>query len=143
MGCCLSKTSGSHPTFSRFSPAGKHPPPPSPDEGLSAEENGADGGSPPEKDASEKERFTSYYGGSAEEAELRVLKRGIVKFNVKPREVRGSPRRAARVPPARRAAPAPPRPPSPPRAHSPHRRAWPSWCRTGCCGRSRARWRPS
>jgi hypothetical protein len=57
--------------------------PPSPSDELS-EEVGE--GSPP--DDGEKARFASYYGGTAEEAQLRALKRGVVKFNVKPKDVR-------------------------------------------------------
>jgi hypothetical protein len=63
------------------SPAGKGDKlPPSP-----GDEEVINDHSPPD---AEKERFASYYGASAEEAQLRDLKRGVVKFNAKPREVR-------------------------------------------------------
>jgi hypothetical protein len=91
MGCCIGKQGGA--LYS--SPAGKVLPP-SPADELS-EEVGE--GSPPDADG-EKARFASYYGGTAEEAQLRALKRGVVKFNVKPKEVRARPR-PRRVPPPR------------------------------------------
>jgi len=97
MGCCLSKFSSSAvssklPTlggrdapFQKFvgsTPVGKL------SKGSVEEGSGNEASPSSDTHAAEHHRFTAYYGdGSSKDTALRVLRRGVVKFNVNPKQV--------------------------------------------------------
>jgi hypothetical protein len=57
---------------------------------VQSDTSGTEGSPGSDTDAAEFHRFTSYYGNTAtEDVSLRILRRGVVKFNVNQKQVRG------------------------------------------------------
>lgn len=112
MGCCFSvksvltasktaRTGGgaqNGASFQRFSTLEEQPPTSGKYTGgtpvgkttVQSDTSGTEGSPGSDTDAAEFHRFTSYYGNTAtEDVSLRILRRGVVKFNVNQKQVRG------------------------------------------------------